>query len=205
MYINDNYDLWHKYGKHNGGVAGKCRCDRGDDDMTMTRARIFLERRLRRWRSVVVCCCKARRFVGKARLEGGKSRRSTAKARWSAIKICCGPDKVRWWSIKVWLWWWWWWRSDQVWSGYEGWCCRRWRVCDEPRSIRCSLKVRCRDKSCGTGGIVLNTHTHTQTHIRCCMLFIIYIFLLFNNILYIQIQCPNSVMRLNQRMTQTTA
>lgn len=142
--------------------------------MTMTRARIFLERRLRRWRSVVVCCCKARRFGCKARLEGGKSRRSTAKARWSAIKICRGPDKVRWWPIKVWLWWWWWWwRSDQVWSRYKGWRCSRCSC-----SIRDSHKVRCRDKSCGTGGVVLNTHTHTDTHSSLDVIHSLYFFII---------------------------
>lgn len=34
------YDIYY------GGVTGKCRFNREDDDMTMTRGRMFLERRL---------------------------------------------------------------------------------------------------------------------------------------------------------------
>jgi len=152
--------------------------------MTMTRGRIILERRLWRWWSVVVCCGKARWFRGKARLEGRKSRRGAAKARWSTIKFCRGSNKVRWWSIKVRLRWWWW-RSDQVWSGHEGWCwwwCIRDEVRYGDRSVNgscCTDYVEC--------GVFLNTytHTHTHAHIRRSMLFVVYYILLYNNIVLI--------------------
>lgn len=47
IYINDDYGIYNY-----GGVAGKCRCNRGDDGMTMTIWRLFLERRLWRWWSI---------------------------------------------------------------------------------------------------------------------------------------------------------
>lgn len=134
-----------------------------------TRGRIFLEWSLRRWRSIIICRGKARRFGGKTLLECGKSWRSAGKVRRSALKVCWSAGKVRWCSRKFLLWWRWWW-SDQVRSGDEG-C--RWRICNESRCISGGHEVWRSDESVGGSwggnavewGVVLNTRTHTHTHI----------------------------------------